>query len=787
MLTPSQYTATLSTLLMLAGLAVSGDMQAQTPAMPDWTVLDKYCVGCHNEEDWAGQIAFDSTDRNNMHKDADLWERTLRKLRSGMMPPAGESRPARAILDNFSNTLALAIDANAATHPGHKSLSRLNKKEYINAVRDLLAFDLGQLAASLPDDTRLDGFDNMAETLTMSPTLLDAYLSIAMEVSRQAVGNPDIGATDVHFYRNGKGPQLSHVDGQALGTRGGMQITHQFPLDAEYVIRVKADMLEAGWVNPTHHMFWCNGPAVTVSFNGTRIPVDEWQQFRVSVPAGKQQLSVALLDDKRCAGVGETYLGQALESPNGAIEEIEIQGPYNGKRDTSSASYAAIFGCQPQKASEEEHCARDILSYLATRGWRRLVTPDDSALDPLLAQYRYARDTEHGDFHLGIQYALARLLVDPRFLYRFEQEPAGLNAGATYAIGDFELASRLSFFLWSSIPDEALLQAATEGRLSKADTLQVEVTRMLADPKARTLVDNFAGQWLKLRALADAAPIDKEFDEDLRRAMIDETTLFFASIVQGGGSMLTLLDADYTFLNERLARHYGIAGIKGSFMRRVQLPPDSPRRGLLGQASLLTANSIPNRTSPVVRGVWIVENLLGAPIPNPPPGVEVNLDKPSASSGRVVDTLRARLQQHRADPVCGSCHGIMDPIGLTLENFDLTGRWRDTDNGKPVDAHAVMADGTALDGTAALRGALLARSEAFINTLSGKLLSYALGRELSLDDGPSVRHIVRTAEQNNYSFAALISGIVSSEPFRLRVADGHVNATPGNQTASARP
>jgi hypothetical protein len=438
--------------------------------------------------------------------------------------------------------------------------------------------------------------------------------------------------------------------------------------------------------------------------------------------------------------------------------------------------------------TEENACAREILSYFATRAWRRLVQNDDPALAPLLDQYTLGRTSAGGEFELGIQYALARLLVDPQFLYRFEHEPENIAPGAVYAVSAVELASRLSFFLWSSIPDETLLQLAFDGSLSEPKVLAEQVTRMLADQKSQALIDNFVGQWLKLRDLEDAAPQDAEFDEELRRGFRQETELLFTNLIRTNSSMVTLLDADYTYVNERLARHYGIEGVRGSYMRKVDLAADSPRRGLLGHGSILTATSIPNRTSPVVRGVWVVENILGAPVPDPPPGVETNLDAGKNAEGVVVaDTLRARLEQHRADPVCASCHGIMDPIGLALENFDLTGRWRDQDNGTPIDSHSAMMDGTQLAGASDLRQALLSRSDAFINTLSGKLLSYALGRELEYFDGSAVRGIVSQAATSSYTFASLVQGIVTSIPFQKRLAVGVQISNAAVQTASAQP
>lgn len=772
--------------VMLAAITVCPSLLNAQPSPTPFDALDTYCVDCHNYEDWAGEVAFDTANRADLNADAEIWEKAISKLRSGLMPPAGEPRPARAVLDTLAASLEQGLDAEPERNPGNKSIARMNRAEYANAIRDLLAFDASRIAAALPEDAGGEGFDNNAETLTMSPTLLEAYLAAAMEISRQALADPSIGATDIHYYRNGRGVQNQHIDGQALGTRGGMLIEHHFPLDAEYVFRIGADIQQAGWKNDEGRMWWCEGPAVDVAFNNVRIEVGDHRSFRLSVPAGPQQLAVALLDAQKCAGAGELYLGEALASVGGSIDEIEIQGPFNpvsGPVDT--ASRRQILRCQPANAAAEAGCAEEILSYMATRAYRRLIQAGDAELEPLLQQYRLARDTEDGDFELGIQYAVARLLVDPQFLYRFEREPAQLAAGEIYAISDTELASRLAFFLWSSIPDEQLLELAFAGRLSEPAVLKAQVERMLADSKAEALVSNFAGQWLQLRELAAATPQDPGFDEELRSAFNAETELFFTSIIRGDGSMLALLDAPYTYVNERLAQHYGIPGVRGSYMRRIELPEASPRRGLLGHGSILTATSIPNRTSPVVRGVWIVENLLGAPVPDPPPGVETDLSAAVADGTTAPATLRDRLEAHRADPVCGSCHGIMDPVGLALENFDLTGRWREHDNGIAIDASSALVDGTPLNGPLQLRAALLSRPETFLRTLTGKLLSYALGRELEYFDGPAVRAIVGDAGASKHSFSALVQGIVASEPFRYRVAGKNAATEPAAQTAAS--
>ncbi|HWK55123.1 MAG TPA: DUF1592 domain-containing protein [Hyphomicrobiales bacterium] len=748
--------------------------RAQVPASPPgWEVIDRYCTKCHNFEDWAGQLAFDTVSRDDIPANASVWERVIGKLRTGLMPPAGEQRPERAVLEGVAGWLEHEIDSHGTANPGEKLLARMNRVEYANAVRDLLAFDADAVMHLLPEETVPDeSFDNLAENLGTSPTLLEGYVAAAMEISRQAVGNPAIGATDIHYYRDGNGAQMEHIDGMAPGTRGGMSVMHNFPLDAEYVIRVSANIQTAGWKNDQGRMFWCNGPTVDVAFDDRQIPVEDYRSFRVKVPAGPHRIAVALVDERDCAGAAELFLGEALASRSGAVQQIEVQGPFNATGSGDSPSRQRVFSCQPRSADDEAACARQILSTLATRAYRQLVAPGDPLVDRLMALYELGRSEEGGNFELGVQYGLSRLLVDPRFIYRFEREPEGLEPGATYAISDRELATRLSFFLWSSIPDDELLVLAEEQRLSDPQVLQAQVQRMLQDARASALIDNFVGQWLQLREFQEARPRDAEFDEALRSAMRAETELLFASMVRENRSMLDLLDANYTYLNERLARHYGIEGIHGSYMRRVELPADSPRRGLLGQGSILTATSIPNRTSPVVRGVWVVENLMGAPIPDPPPGVEANLDVSVAEDRAMPTTLRGRLEQHRQDPVCASCHGTMDPIGLALEHFDHTGRWRDKDNGLAIDAASTMVDGTAIDGAVALREALLLRPEAFMRALAGKLMTYALGRELDYHDGTALRGVVAHSHEQGNSFASLVAGIVASEPFRKRVAQG---------------
>lgn len=733
-------------------------------------LLGQYCMDCHNSSDWAGGVAFDSMSLDELAKDAAIWEEAVRKLRAGLMPPQGQPRPERAVLDGMVQWLGTGLDLswNVAPNPGAEPISRLNRAQYANAVRDLLAFDAGDLVSTLPADATAGGFDNIAQALSMSPTLLEGYLSVAMQISRQAVGDMATAPTQVEYRAEGGNTQQGYVEDLPLGTRGGMVAEHYFPVDAEYEFKVAANIPVFGRGNDTGRMIWCGGPKMEVMFNGVPLEVEDPLHFRLQVPAGSQKISMALVDQQQCLGAGELYLAE-ISAAAGSVQSLEIDGPYNvtGLGDTPSRK--AIFVCQPQRNDEELSCARQILSQLATRAYRRPIGLDDPEVSTLMKFYEMSRNADGGNFASGIQGALTWLLVNPKFLYRFEEEPQNLAAGEVYRISDLELASRLSFFLWSSIPDEPLLQLAEEGRLGEREVLAQQVQRMLADPRAESLVENFVGQWLKLRELEVAAPQDPAFDAPLREAMRQETLYFFQSLVSEDKNLLTLLDSDYTYLNERLAKHYGIEGVWGGYMRRVELPEDSPRRGLLGHASILTATSAPDRTSPVIRGAWIVENLLGAHVPSPPPGVETNLDAPAPDQNVQADTLRQRLETHRSDPACASCHKIMDPIGFALENFDSVGRWRALDNGLPINTVSEMTDGTYVDGPAALRAALLTRPDAFMASISERLLTYALGRELAQYDGPVVRRIVQQADSEGFTFSALVQAIVISEPFQQRI------------------
>ena len=745
-----------------------GSAGAQDASVPrHWGVIDKYCVDCHNTQDWAGGIAFDALDPAHLPDDAETWEKAVRKLRTGMMPPAGKPRPDRAVLDDFASELAVRLDAAGTSHPqpGGKSLHRLNRTEYANAIRDVLAFDI-DVSSLLPADDAAEGFDNIADVLGVSPTLIQSYISAAMKISRAAVGDRGMAPTLVKYSAPAGLSQQEHIEGLPLGTRGGMRFTHNFPLDAEYEFRVTAG---AGFrfAGPA------GGPAprVDITLNGEPVAAQDPHKFRLRVKAGPQTIGIALVEQRRWVGVDDLYARSQPRRDD--FENVVINGPFDATGSGDTPSRRAIFICRPGDAvvagsvsgvAGEEGCARNIFAHLAGRAFRRPVHGSDADVDTLMQFYRDGRKA--GDFDAGIQKGLARLLADPQFLYRVESERTDLADCAVYRISDLELASRLSFFLWSSVPDDALIEVAGANRLSQPKVLEQQVRRMLADPRANALVENFAGQWLHLRELRSAQPADREFDENLRDALEEETELFFGSVMHEDRSLVDLLDADYTFVNERLARHYGIPDIRGSYMRRVSLPEDSPRRGLLGQGSILTVTSAGDRTSPVIRGAWVMENLMGAPVPRPPPGVETDLKATADASA--PSTLRARLERHRKDPSCAACHQIMDPIGFSLEHFDLVGRWRERDGDLPVDATGKLVDGTPLASVQDLRRALVARSDSFVTSATEKMLMYALGRRIEPYDQPAIRKIVNDASRQNYRFSALVLGIVNSTPFQLK-------------------
>ena len=720
--------------------------------------LKQYCVTCHNERAKIGGLALDTKDFDHVAADAATWEKVVRKIRTGMMPPSGARRPERSVLDGFASQLETRLDqaapADAALHA--PALHRLNRTEYANAIHDLLALDI-DVKALLPADASSEGFDNIAEALATSPSLVQGYVSAAMKISRRAVGDRTATPAQITYSPPGALAQDRHIDGLPLGTRGGMLITHTFPLDAEYELSIGGAGGRGGAAG---------GPLLDVTLDGAKITVENPRSFRIKVTAGPHTIGAALVDRQRAAGVDDQFSDFRIDSvftPAGGVGTIAITGPFNATGAGDTPSRRRILLCRPTSATEERPCARKIITTLAHRAYRRALLDDE--VETLLGFYQQGRGD--GDFESGIQQAVARILVAPSFLYRVEEEPKNVRPGETYRISNLELASRLSFFLWSSIPDDELLDVASKGRLRDPAVLAQQVKRMLTDARSEALTTNFAGQWLYLRELANVQTSAANFDDNLRAAFRRETEMLFSTIVREDRTIIDLLNADYTFVDERLARHYGIPNIHGSYFRRVALAADSPRRGLLGQGSMLTVTSVATRTSPVSRGKWIVENILGTPAPVPPPGVETNLEKDPAEVK--VTTLRQRLEAHRSNPVCASCHKIMDPIGFSLENFDLVGTWRERDGSAPVDTSGQLVDGTPLHGPADLRQALLTRSEAFVTTATERLLTYAMGRPVEYYDMPTVRAIVHRAAKNDYRLSSLVLGVIESAPFQMNM------------------
>jgi mono/diheme cytochrome c family protein len=725
---------------------------APTAASAEATFLNQYCIGCHNQRAKIGGLALDVLDVSRVGPASETWEKVVKKIRTGMMPPSGAKRPERSALDRFASELESrldkAVDANAALVT--PALHRLNRTEYANAIRDLLALDIN-VNTLLPADGSSQGFDNLAEALAVSPSLIQGYVSAAMKISRLAVGDKTLAPSQTTFAPPSGLAQDRHIDGLPLGTRGGVVFHHTFPLDAEYEFAFGG----RGF-----------GPVgLDLTLDGAQVKVDNPRGFRMKVTAGPHAIGLALIDRQRGAGVDEIYSDfrtNATFTTQGGVPTLVVTGPYNATGAGDTPSRRAIFSCKPASAAEETACARTILTSLARRAYRGPVSTAE--VNTLLEFYREGRKS--GDFDSGIQQALARILVAPRFVYRIEEEPTTVASGQVYRISDVELASRLSFFLWSSIPDDELRDVALKGQLRNPQTLAQQVKRMLADSRADAIVENFAGQWLYLRELGNVQTEAKSFDENLRRAFRRETEMMFDAIVREDRSLIDLLDADYTFVDERLARHYGIPNVTGSYFRRVSLAANSPRRGLLGQGSVLTVTSTATRTSPVVRGKWVLENLLGTPAPVPPPGVETNL---GGAEGAKTSSVRERLEAHRASPTCASCHRIMDPMGFALENFDLVGGWREFDGPSRIDSKGQLADGTPVSGPADLRQAVLSRSDAFMTTAAEKLLTYALGRPVHDYDMPTVRAIVRRAGANNNRFSSLVMGIIESDSFQKRV------------------
>ena len=795
---------------------------AHAAVSPQRALLDRYCVTCHNGDFVRGTdeprsllvsqlravgLALDDVDIDDVGEDPEVWEAVVRKLRVGAMPPQPRPRPDKETYDGFRRWLEDQLDAAAAANPNPgrtHAFHRLNQTEYRNVIRDLLDLDVdvGEwIPADAPDR---HGFDNNAGMLSLSPALLDRYVSAARKISRLAIGRPPAGGAVIRTYDVPL--NLIQDDRQnedlPFGSRGGAAIRHHFPVDGEYVIRARLQTNYVGYVrgiDQAHEIdFRLDGRRIEqftfggeapgtpspISFAGNIRGTDDWESYtlhaddglevRVNVEAGPHVIGITfpreMWEPDGVLQPRQTGFALAInDMPDGnpALSSVQISGPYTVDGPGTTPTRRRIFTCTPATAADEPGCAREILSTLARRAYRRPVTEGD--VGTLLDFYEAGR--RDGSFDDGIGFALERLLADPDFLYRIERDPVDVAAGTAYPVSDVELASRLSFFLWSSIPDDELLDRAEDGTLADPAVLERQVRRMLADPRAKALVDNFAGQWLHLRNMESVYPDPlefPEFDENLREAYQAETELFIEQQLRDDASMLDLLRADYTFVNERLARHYGIPNIYGNRFRKVTFAPGE-RAGLLSHGSLMTVTSYPNRTSPVLRGKWVLENLLGAPPPEPPPDVPT-LEEENADGEPL--SMREALVMHRENPACAVCHAPMDPIGFSLENFNAIGEWRPTSEaGTPIDASGTLPDGAAFDGPTGLRDLLLDRPDDFVGTVIEKLMMYALGRGLEYYDAPTVRRIVREAAGEDYRWSSVILGIVKSTAFQMRRSD----------------
>jgi Protein of unknown function (DUF1592)/Protein of unknown function (DUF1588)/Protein of unknown function (DUF1585)/Protein of unknown function (DUF1587)/Protein of unknown function (DUF1595)/Planctomycete cytochrome C len=733
--------------------------------------LQKYCVTCHSDRLKTGGLVIDPASVAQPAKNAELWENVLQKLKTRAMPPPRLPRPDEATYNRTVSYLETSLDSAASSHPQPGDLPylhRLTRTEYQNAVRDLLGVDNlpkeMDYATLLPADNSSSEFDNIADLLFLSPVIMQRYLNAARKISRLAVGDPNM-AVMVNIHRLPvQMPQDARLEDLPVGTRGGLAVHSYFPLDADYAFKI--DM--AGFVRqPQQIEITVDGERremATVGDAGQRGP-KPLLEFRLPVKAGPRLIGVTFL--LRTEAFDEATVRPRTRGRGTlpAIGAVTISGPFNPSGPGDTPSRRKIFVCQPSSPAEEMPCAKQILSTLAARAYRRPVSDID--LHDLLPFYEKARG--QADFERGIEEAVERLLVSPQFLYRVERDPASIAPATPYRISDLELASRLSFFIWSSLPDDELRNLAAAGKLREPGVLEQQVKRMLTDPRADSLVTNFAEQWLFLRDLKTKDPdlyLFRDFDETLRDAMVEETRLFVTSVLRENRGVLDLLTANYTFVNERLAEHYGIANIQGSDFQKVTFPADSQRGGLLGQASILTLTSYSTRTSPVLRGKYVLQNLLASPPPPPPPNVPA-LKTEGNNTGETL-TMRQAMEAHRANPACASCHARMDPIGFAMENFDAVGRWRDSDDGKAIDVSGVLTDGSKFNGIAGLKQMLLRDPDRFVGALTQKLLMYAIGRNVQYYDLPAVREIVRQAAKSNYQFSSLVIGVAESVPFQMR-------------------
>ena len=755
-----------------------------------------YCATCHSERAKAGGLSLAGFDAMLAHESPATAEKMVRKLRTGMMPPAGAKRPPDGALDGLVHALEARLDEWAAANPnpGWRPFQRLNRAEYARAVKDLLDVDV-DVSALLPPDTISHGFDNVADAQTFSPTLLEGYLRAASRVTALAVGDPDSSASEATYSLPKTASQLARADGAPLGTRGGLSVIHTFPADGDYVFRLDF------FAEPLGILFGntASGEQIEVSIDGERAALFDinprmnesttglsLKTSSVHVPAGPHRVTAAFLQrfegpvNDLVAPIEHTLADTEIGISVGIttlphLRNLAVVGPHRVTGVSDTVSRRRIFSCRPTMAADETACATAIVRGLAAGAFRR--PPTDREVARLIRFYDAGRQGQN--FEAGVAKAVEAILASPQFLFRLEDTPATATPGQPYRLADLELASRLSFFVWGSGPDPALVDVAARGRLAGAG-LEKQVARMLADPRAEALATRFAAQWLRLQDLDEVSPdpiLYPYYDRTLAQALQKETELFVASLVRDDRSVLELLTADYSFVNERVARHYGIPGVTGPQFRRVTLP--EPRRGLLGQGSILTLTSIADRTSPVQRGKWILEVLLGSPPPPPPPNVPA-LEETSGTSGGKVLSVRERMEEHRRNPACTSCHKVIDPLGLALEHFDATGRYRIKDNEVPVDAVGDLYDGTRMDGAAGLRAALLEHQDAFLLSFTEHLMTYALGRRVDASDMPAVRRVIRQAASRNYAISAFVQGIVATDQFQKSVvrADAPLTTEP---------
>ena len=774
--------------LLIPAATVSGQTTSTMSVASQQALVDEYCAGCHNDDLRAGGFSWTELDLASPGTNAVQSEAVIRKLKAGMMPPVGIPRPDAADARAFYRALESGVDDSAVDNPyaGAPELHRLNRTEYANSVRELLDLDV-DVSTLLPPDQMSGGFDNIADSLSVTPALVQGYVRAASQISRRAVGDTEVAPTMSMYTVPKVFNQVRHIEGTPLGTRGGTSVVYNFPADGEYTFKVTFyhDFItELFGRNLPQNL---QGQEIEISIDGARLAIFEIDPAlgelenvltteRISVTAGAHRIAAAFI--KKFDGPTEDQFRQVEQTmvdvtaavpgliglPH--LHTLTIAGPFVVTGMSETPSRLRIFSCTPSSSAEELPCAEQIVSTLARHAYRRPITDDD--VEFLINHYRAGR--EEGDFEDGIQMAVQAVLSHPEFVFRFEKVPANVRPGTNYRISDLELASRLAFFLWSSLPDDRLLKLASEERLRDPAILEQEVGRMLADDRATALADNFAYQWLRLQTVKEADPeslVFPNFTRNLGESMTRETKMLFESILREDRNITDLLTADYTFVDEILAKHYGIPDVLGNRFRRVSLT-DSNRFGLLGHGSVLTLTSLANRTSPVMRGKYVMEVLIGSP-PPPPPPVVPPLEE--AVDNQVVRSVRERLENHRENPACAACHQMMDPIGLTLENFDAIGQWRENDGGFLIDPSARMYDGTELDGPISLRQAMLDHSDAFIGTFTENLLQYGVGRVLDYRDMPAVRSIAREASGNGNRFSEFVQGVVNSVPFQMRRAD----------------